>query len=341
MNRFDRITAILIQLQARRVVKGQELAERYGVSLRTVYRDLRTLEEAGVPLCGEAGVGYSLAEGYRLPPVMFSRDEATALITAEKLVSQLTDAQTAQLSRSAMDKLRAVLRRADRDYLEELSPRITILPARSRHATPPLMANTHQQLLASIAEKRVVELEYRAGYQGAPTSRDVEPIGVYFGQYWHVVAFCRLRQEYRDFRLDRIAGLQLRPEHFAARPETLHDYWAQQAQRRQLQQVVVRFAPAALPHVTENKHHFGWAHEHITADGDTEMTFLADHPEYMARWLLLFAGQVRIVEPPALRQQLRELAKQALAFFEEPLATEDEPAQALGSVKQSQQEQHA
>ncbi|MBC8083328.1 MAG: HTH domain-containing protein [Hymenobacter sp.] len=79
------MTAILIQLQAKRSVKGPEMAERFGVSLRTVYRDLRTLEQAGVPLCGEAGVGYSLAQGYRLPPVMFTREETTALLTAEKL----------------------------------------------------------------------------------------------------------------------------------------------------------------------------------------------------------------------------------------------------------------
>jgi len=317
MNRFDRITAILIQLQARRVVKGQDLAERYGVSLRTVYRDLRTLEEAGVPLCGEAGVGYSLAEGYRLPPVMFSREEATALITAEKLVSQLTDAHTAQLSRAAMDKLRAVLRRSDRDYLEELSPRITVLAARSRRGNSPLPANTHQLLLAGIAEKRVVGLDYRAGYHGAPTHREVEPIGVYFGQYWHVVAFCRLRQEYRDFRLDRIAGLHLRQEHFTPRLDTLHEYWAQQAQRRQVQQVVVRFSPQAMPHVEENKHHFGWAHEHRTAEGEVEVTFLVSHLDFMARWLLLFAGLVRIVEPPTLRQQVRELARTAQEFFGE------------------------
>ncbi len=127
MNRFDRVTAILIQLQAKRVVSGPALAEQFGVSLRTVYRDLRTLEEAGVPLIGAHGVGYSLVEGYRLPPVMFTREEATALLTAEKLASQLTDAPTARLSGAAMDKLRAVLRRADRDYLETLDPHIQVL----------------------------------------------------------------------------------------------------------------------------------------------------------------------------------------------------------------------
>ncbi|PJJ61037.1 helix-turn-helix transcriptional regulator [Hymenobacter chitinivorans] len=316
MNRFDRITALLIQLQAKRVVKGPELAQRYGVSLRTIYRDLRTLEEAGVPLCGEAGVGYSLAEGYRLPPVMFSREEATALLTAEKLASQLTDAHTAQLNGSAMDKLRAVLRRTDRDFLEDLSPRITILKT-GRPGTPviPPASNTHQALLQAVAEKRVVGLDYRAGYQATASQREIEPIGVYFGHYWHVVGFCRLRQEFRDFRLDRIVGLHLRPEHFAPRPDTLQTYWQQLAERRQTQPLVVRFAPCAVARVQENKHHFGAAQELTTASGELEITFLTGQPCYLARWLLLFAGQATIVSPPELREQVRELAQQAFQHF--------------------------
>ncbi|WP_400190401.1 helix-turn-helix transcriptional regulator [Hymenobacter sp. B81] len=316
MNRFDRITALLVQLQAKRVVRGPELAARYGVSLRTIYRDLRTLEEAGVPLCGEAGVGYSLAEGYRLPPVMFTRDEATALLMAEQLVAQLTDPHTAQLSRGAMDKLRAVLRRADRDYVEELAPRIAVLPPRHRRApAQPPASNTHQLLLAAIARRQVVALDYRAGYAGTASQRDVEPIGVYFGQYWHLVAYCRLRREFRDFRLDRIAALHLRDEEFAPRPDTLHTYWQEQARRRQTHAVVVRFAPAALPHVHENKHHFGWTHEQAAPDGYAEMTFLTANLEYFARWLLLFAGLVRVASPPALQERVGELAREAQRFF--------------------------
>ncbi|UOG73245.1 YafY family transcriptional regulator [Hymenobacter tibetensis] len=315
MNRFDRITAILVQLQARRLVRGQDLAERFGVSLRTIYRDLRTLEEAGVPLCGEVGVGYSLADGYRLPPVMFTREEATALVTAEKLVTQLTDVHTAQLSKGAMDKLRAVLRRTDRDYLEELSPHITILGGRHQQAAMPLPPNTHQLLLTGIASRQVVSLDYRAGYHGAPTQRDVEPIGIYFGHYWHVVAFCRLRQEYRDFRLDRIAQLRLHDEQFAPRPETLHTYWQQLAAKRQQQSAVVRFAPEALPHFEENKRYFGWAHEQRLPDGWVEATFLTSQLDYLGRWLLLFTGQVNVVSPLALQEQLRALALAAYEYF--------------------------
>ncbi|OUJ74236.1 helix-turn-helix transcriptional regulator [Hymenobacter crusticola] len=315
MNRFDRITAILIQLQAKRVVTGPELATRYGVSLRTIYRDLRTLEEAGVPLCGEAGVGYSLADGYRLPPVMFTREEATALITAEKLVAQLTDAHTAQVSQAAMDKLRAVLRRPDRDYLEALSPHITVFRPQRLAAARVLPGNTHQQLLDSIANQHVVTLDYRAGYHGDPSQRDIEPIGVYFGQYWHVVAFCRLRQEYRDFRLDRIAGLRVRDEQFAPRPDTLQSYWREQAQRWQVHTAVVRFGASVLPLVQENKHYFGWAHEQAAADGALEMTFLVGCLEQLAKWLLVFAPAVTIVSPPALQQRARELAQTACAHF--------------------------
>lgn len=313
MNRFDRIAAILIQLQAHRLVKGPDLAARFGVSLRTVYRDLRTLEQAGVPLSSEAGVGYSLAEGYRLPPVMFTREEATALLMAEELATQLTDAHTAALSRAAMDKLRAVLRRPDRDYLAALRPRITILAARHPQRPLPLAANLHQQLLGSIATRQVVALDYRAGYQGVPSQREVEPIGIYFGQYWHLVAFCRLRQEFRDFRLDRIAGLRVRDEQFAARPDTLQTYWREKAAQQSFHIAVVQFSPDALPHLHENKHYFGWVQETANVGGGLEVTFRVGCLDSLARWLLLFAGQAVVVSPPELRPRMRELAQAALA----------------------------
>ncbi|RTQ46883.1 YafY family transcriptional regulator [Hymenobacter gummosus] len=318
MNRFDRITALLIQLQAKRVVKGPELAQHFGVSLRTIYRDLRTLEEAGVPICGEAGVGYSLAEGYRLPPVMFTREEATALLTAEKLAARLADEHTARLSTAAMDKLRAVLRRPDRDYVEALSSRIRVVGGPRRHPQPlpAPAAGTQQPLLDAIARQRVVRLDYRAGHQGTPSRRDVEPIGLYFGQHWHVVAFCRLRQEFRDFRLDRIAGLQVLDEAFAPRPDTLQTYWAEQARQWQREVVVVRFGPRALSQVHFEKHHFGWRHELAPDEaGWVEMTLVPCCLEQFGRWMLLFAGQVQVLAPLGLQERVRELARAAHDFF--------------------------
>lgn len=91
MNRIDRLAAILIQLQSRPLVKAQDLATKFSISLRTVYRDIRALDEGGVPVIGEAGSGYRLMEGYKLPPVMFNQDEASALLTAAKLMQSMSD----------------------------------------------------------------------------------------------------------------------------------------------------------------------------------------------------------------------------------------------------------
>ncbi len=314
MTRFDRIVALLVQLQTRRVVRGPALAAQFGVSLRTIYRDLRTLEEAGVPLCGEAGVGYSLADGYRLPPVMFSREEATALLTAEKLAARLTDPHTAGHTRAAMDKLRAVLRRPDREYLERLSPNIEVLPGRT--AAQPAGDDVQARLLDAIAGQRVVQLDYCAAYSGEETSRAVEPIGLYFGQQWHLVAFCRLRQELRDFRLDRISRLHLRDESFAPRPETLQGYQQQLAARRPAAvTAVVRFSTQTAARLRDDKRYFGWMGETTAPDGTVEMTLRPGDLGYLARWLLTLAGQVTVLGPPALRDELRALAQTAYAEF--------------------------
>src|SRR5215216_6438471 len=107
--RFDRIVAILIQLQSKKIVRAHDLADRFDVSLRTIYRDIRTLEVSGVPIYSEAGIGYSLMDGYRLPPVMFTREEASSFIAAEKLMEKFADRELATLYSSATFKLKAIL----------------------------------------------------------------------------------------------------------------------------------------------------------------------------------------------------------------------------------------
>jgi predicted DNA-binding transcriptional regulator YafY len=320
MNRFDRIVTLLIQLQTRRVVSGPALAAQFGVSLRTIYRDIRTLELAGVPVFGEPNVGYSLAEGYRLPPVMFTREEAAALLTAEKLAARLTDAPTARLTATAMDKLRAVLRRPDRDYLHSLTPHIQVV----RPGEQPSEANTYQQLVLAVGTQQVVQIQYRALPTDPATPRDIEPIGLYLTQHWHVVAYCRLRQAFRNFRLDRIQHLVLSAECFAPRPETLQQYWAEQASQWQREQVVLRIHLANTPpnlvqRLHDTKRQYGWAYEQPLPDGGLEMILFLGSLPYLAAWLLPYAGAVTVVEPPALREHLAALARQAFDFFCEPL----------------------
>jgi predicted DNA-binding transcriptional regulator YafY len=120
MNRIDRVSAILIQLQTKRVVTAGEIARRFGISIRTVYRDIRTLEGAGIPIGSEAWLGYYLVEGYRLPPLMFTTDEVGALITAGKFVDRFADPALKAYYDSALYKIRAVLKSRDWDHAEEL-----------------------------------------------------------------------------------------------------------------------------------------------------------------------------------------------------------------------------
>ena len=159
MNRIDRVSAILIQLQSRKIVKAQDVAERFHISLRTVYRDIKTLEEAGVPIIGEAGVGYSIMEGYRLPPVMFTKEEATAFLTAGKLIEKFTDESTNKNYVSAMDKVRAVLRSTEKNLLENMEEHIEVLQNYAPFETASV-SNLLPTLLKTISLRRKYKKKY-------------------------------------------------------------------------------------------------------------------------------------------------------------------------------------
>lgn len=310
VTRLSRLVALLTLLQTKRMRTAGELAQHFSVSTRTIYRDIRTLESAGIPVVTIEGKGYAMLEGYRLPPVMFSQPEAIALLTAEKLASRLTDAPTAALTGTAMDKVRAALRRSDRDHLETLAPHIEVMEP----VLPPAYSNAYQELVSAVTNRRVVRLAYAGAESQLPTERAVEPIGLYLSQQWHMIGFCRLRQSFRDFRLDRIRKLLVTDEAFAERSETLQQYWAEEATRRQKQMVVIRFdpsvvAPAMAQQLYDTRHRYGWTHETIRADGSREMVFLIGSLPYLAAWLLPYANALTIPDSTDLLHLLKDMAR--------------------------------
>ncbi len=307
MNRFDRITAILIQLQSKRVVKAQDMADRFGTSLRTIYRDIRTLEEAGVPLYGEAGVGYSLVEGYRLPPVMFSREEAMAFVTAEKLMEQFTDEALRATFASAMFKVRAVLRGEEKDLVEGLDDTIIVSKDRPSSAHP---SGTLDVILKCAADKTAAELCYKA-FGSEPTTRLIEPIGIFMeNNYWYTIGYCHLRQNYRQFRIDRIVSVkatQTRQREHASLKE-----YREAAEKAkgccELTKVVLSVSQAISPYLSERRHYFGFAEERQLKDF-TEMTFYTDLGyEGFLRWFITFADYAEIIEPNSLKEDAIRLA---------------------------------
>ena len=306
MNRIDRLSAILIQLQSRKIVRAADIALRFEISLRTVYRDIRSLEEAGIPIIGEAGLGYSLMDGYRLPPVMFSREEATAFITAEKLVSTLTDSINSNSYSSALYKIKAVLRNADKDYLESLEERIHVVKA-NRPLPYQVNLNPLQLILKGIAEKLVLKLDYFSYYRQEQTSRCIEPIGVfYMDNYWHLIAWCRERKACRDFRFDRITGIDLCEETFEDVHLNMKDYIKDFYKEMKLHEVTIHVKQQAYLNLGEQKYYHGY-HAEEERDGGYDMHFLTMSIEGFARWFLSFADYAHVVKPAELNTRVKEI----------------------------------
>jgi predicted DNA-binding transcriptional regulator YafY len=315
MNRIDRLTAILIMLQARRVVRSQDIVERFGISRRTVYRDLRALQDAGVPIGAEAGIGYYLAPGYHLPPVMFSRQEAAAVLMAGKLMAHFSDASVNRAYLGALDKIRSVLDRPERRFLEQLDAATAVL-ATAPEDRPGFPNTFLPELQQALARRRVLTLGYHSASKDEETRRTVEPLGLcFYGTHWHLLAWCRLRGDYRDFRVDRIREVRDNGATFdrTARPglpELIDAIFA----APQLQAVTVEFSPEVAGYVRDQKFYFGFMDAVDTPTG-VRMQFLTADLTAMAHWLISFVDAVRIIEPGALRRQMARLAQRLARHY--------------------------
>jgi len=309
MNRIDRISAILIQLQSRRVTKAQDIADRFAISLRTVYRDVKALEEAGIPIIGEAGVGYSIMDGYRLPPVMFTKEEAISFLTAEKLVEHLTDTANSANYRSAMYKIKAVLRTTEKDLLENMDIHIEILQGRRTQTINPDL-NVIQPILKGISEAKIISLKYFSNYSQEKTERLVEPVGVfYLDGYWHLIAYCRLRNDYRDFRLDRIQDIRLTEETFTRKHPPLKDHLKSWYQDKDLKEVIIHVNKKAVPYLGEQKYYSGYISERVMDDDKVEMIFLTGSMEGFARWYMMYGDMATIIKPDELIDRVKTLSE--------------------------------
>ncbi len=219
MRRADRLFQIVQILQHRRVTTAARIAERLQVSERTVYRDIRDLSLSGVPIEGEAGVGYRLGKDFELPPLMFSVDEIQALVLGARMVESWGDSGLQQAAQSVLEKVEAALPETERGRLHN-----TALFSLSYHV-PDQVRMTLGQLRTAIAGRHRVELRYH-DRQDQATERTVCPLGLYFwGNTWTLGAWCELRKDFRNFRLDRMDEATVLDETFEYEPpRTLAEY---------------------------------------------------------------------------------------------------------------------
>ena len=220
-SRLSRLTAILILLQSRQIITAKFIADKFGISTRTVYRDIKALEEAGVPVLTEEGKGYSLMQGYAIPPVMFSESEANALITAEKIVINNKDKSFVKNYTEAITKIKAVLKHNTKSKAELLSERIQIRNNSEENVT----SNYLSLLQLAITNVKLIHISYTSGTNEI-TERIIEPLALYSTQdNWILIAHCRLRKEKRAFRIDRIQELDVLSENFEPYNFTFQAYF--------------------------------------------------------------------------------------------------------------------
>jgi predicted DNA-binding transcriptional regulator YafY len=219
LRRADRLFEIIQHLRRRPTVKARELSEALEVSERTIYRDIKDLAANGVPIEGEAGVGYVLKAGFDLPPLMFKEQEIEALVLGARFVETWADAELADAASDAIAKIEAVIPAALRTYMAN-----SALLAPASHYIEPLSFDLGE-LRHAIRSQLKVQFSYRDVLK-QKSVRTVRPLSLaYFGPVWMLAAWCELRDDFRTFRLDRIGDFETTAERFRnERGKTLHEF---------------------------------------------------------------------------------------------------------------------
>ncbi len=316
MNHIERLNAILIQLQSKRIVKASEIAARFGISLRTVYRDIRALEESGVPIGAEAGIGYFLMENYRLPPVMFTKEEASALLFGEKLVEKMSDNQMKSEFCSALFKIKAILNPEEKDRLEKLHSQISVINNTSSNENfNRLFLSEIQQALVS---KQVLEIDYKAGYGAQPTKRLVEPIGLCnYSHRWHLFAWCRLRSEYRDFRLDRILDLKISPENFKGKRHISMDEFIRKLNTvNSIANISLIVKQDRMKLINESKYWYGFTEEEKIDDQTCRLRFSNNELRDFATWIINSGLHGKVEAPEELKHILDQFISEIIENYQ-------------------------
>jgi predicted DNA-binding transcriptional regulator YafY len=222
ISRLSRLTAILLKLQTKAYVRVDELAAQHGVSKRTIYRDLNSLEQAGVPLTQKERKGYAIMEGYNIPPVMFTEAEANAIIFGEKLIERTKDESLIKEFHKAVDKIKSVLRNSEKQKADFLANRTII----GRNWKAERTSNFLSEIQKALTNFRVLKIDYQKEGATETTSRAVEPFAIYHNpaENWVLIAWCRWRKAFRNFRVDRIQKLHMQTETFSPHKMTMEEY---------------------------------------------------------------------------------------------------------------------
>ena len=318
LNKTERLFALVLLLQNRPNMTSRDLAEHFGVSRRTIFRDLRTLGESGVPLTYAEAGGYEILEGYQLPPLMFSAREAATLLIGTEFTKLQPDASLRTDADAVALKIRAVLPEPVRDYIDRLQERTVLSPFNetSRNGATGDEQGLWFELSEAIARQRRVKMTYYVASRDEETVRQVDPLGlVYYSDHWNLIGYDHLRDDIRNFRLDQIKKLRTRFDTFEA-PDgfDLKEHLRERGTSPENVRMTVRFRNRA----------WRWARRQVpadveqelpTGDGWTRVTFEFENVAYVAKWLLRYGTDAEVVGPDALRDEVAAQARGVAALY--------------------------
>lgn len=306
MNRVDRLIAYLVMFQSRDLIRAQDLAAHFEISERTVYRDIDALSLAGVPVYGVAGEGYRLMDGYYLPPVTFTPEEAKALALAlGMLIGYSVDGKTQKSAESVRDKIRSILPNRQKREVEALQ---TILEF---FTIPQLKVDFDDQRFVdfqrAINDHKQMHIVYHSLAQDEKTERVIEPLSlIMLNRTWILTAYCQLRKGVRNFNLDRVDQYSTLSQSFTPREAP-----PPRPSREKRLAIQVQFDHDIVRWVRE-KQHFSFEGEvGHTAEGII-MRYVVSDWSGISSWLLGWGGQMRIIAPLDLREQVAETARRML-----------------------------
>jgi predicted DNA-binding transcriptional regulator YafY len=307
MKQMDRRLLILMRLREERPVRAQDLAQECGCAVRTIYRDIDALSQSGVPVAAMPGEGYRIVEGYHLPPIAFTAEEAVQLLMGSDLALRLGTAPQRESARSAAAKVESALHAETRREVDRLRERIRVSTHMRGDSTPWLPL-----LQQAVLRDHVVRLRYHSFRSEELTEREVEPhYLLHYGDDWHLVGYCRLRDGVRDFRAARIRHASLLDERFERPPELPHE----PHDHAPPMMVRVWIEASTVPWARES---LAWGFEsEEPAEGGTIFVYACFEQRRLLSWILSWGALARVLSPPEFTRRVREEANALARSYEE------------------------
>ncbi|MGB7875012.1 MAG: YafY family protein [Anaerolineales bacterium] len=310
-----RLITLIMTLQRQPVQKAADLAAKLGISVRTLHRYFGMLDEMGIPIYAERGPygGFSLARGYKLPPLVFTPEEAVAIYLGTGLVSEMWGRLYQESAQGALAKLENVL--PDEQLNEIRWARRTLIATGMHRADPSALAPFLEKLRRAAREKRQADMLYQSTSKAEATQRQVDPYAlVHRTGWWYLVGYCHLRDAPRTFRVDRIQNLELLSQTFQMPDEfDIHAYLESEFADQPVVRAKLRFNSEGAHIATSNRSI--WDSLEENPDGSVDVILSAPDTPWLASMTISFGTFVTVLEPPELREMVREWARGVVGLY--------------------------